>query len=97
MGKKSPLCTTGFAHGNARFHGFSPTEPVHGQNLRTPESLLYENWKGVEPSECLRTEYVFDLINRMKRYQDLELKTVRKTYDVRKSWGDIAISEKFIE
>ncbi|KAG8179134.1 hypothetical protein JTE90_012543 [Oedothorax gibbosus] len=50
--------------------GFTPAELVHGKNLRTPLTLLYEKWLDVEETEGEPvTEYVFSLINRMKRCQ----------------------------
>ncbi|GBN26224.1 Uncharacterized protein K02A2.6 [Araneus ventricosus] len=51
--------------------GFSRAELVHGKNLRTPEVLLYEHWVNPQESESSVTEYVFELINRMRRCQDL--------------------------
>ncbi|GBM51274.1 Uncharacterized protein K02A2.6 [Araneus ventricosus] len=51
--------------------GFSPAALVHGKNLRTPEVLLYEHWVNPQESESSVTEYVFELINRMRRCQDL--------------------------
>ncbi|KAG8183319.1 hypothetical protein JTE90_023968 [Oedothorax gibbosus] len=54
--------------------GFTPAELVHGKNLRTPLTLLYEKWLDVEEMEGEPvTEYVFSLINRMKRCQELAI------------------------
>ncbi|GBM46998.1 hypothetical protein AVEN_131784-1 [Araneus ventricosus] len=47
--------------------GFRPAELVHGKNLRMPEVLLYEHWVNSQESESSVTEYVFKLINRMRR------------------------------
>lgn len=65
--------------------GSFPAEVVHGRNLITLERLLYEKWKGVEPSESSLTEYVFVLINHMKRCKDLAVETTTKARDVGKS------------
>jgi hypothetical protein len=51
--------------------GFSPSELVHGKNLRTPEVLLYEKWLGENEGSSPVVEYVFKLINRLKRSQEL--------------------------
>ncbi|GFY26099.1 transposon Ty3-I Gag-Pol polyprotein [Trichonephila clavipes] len=49
--------------------GFSPAELVHGKNLRTPVMLLYEKLTEEEHVESSVVDYVFELINRMKRCQ----------------------------
>ncbi|GFT03799.1 retrovirus-related Pol polyprotein from transposon 17.6 [Trichonephila clavipes] len=49
--------------------GFSPAELVHGKNLRTPGMLLYEKLTEEEHVESSVVDYVFELINRMKRCQ----------------------------
>ncbi|GFV67768.1 retrovirus-related Pol polyprotein from transposon 412 [Trichonephila clavipes] len=51
--------------------GFSPAELVHGKNLRTPVMLLYEKLTEEELVESSVVDYVFELINRMKRCQEL--------------------------
>ncbi|KAG8184898.1 hypothetical protein JTE90_017753 [Oedothorax gibbosus] len=53
--------------------GFSPAELVFGKNLRTPETLIYEQWLEPEEDNEPVTEYVFELINRLKRCQDLAI------------------------
>ncbi|GFV98140.1 retrovirus-related Pol polyprotein from transposon 412 [Trichonephila clavipes] len=47
--------------------GFSPAELGHGKNLRTPVMLLYEKLTEEEPVESSVVDYVFELINIMKR------------------------------
>ncbi|GBN63108.1 hypothetical protein AVEN_138105-1 [Araneus ventricosus] len=47
--------------------GFSPGEHVHVKNLITPEVLLYEHCVKPQEEDSTVTEYVFDLINRMRR------------------------------
>ncbi|GFU95210.1 retrovirus-related Pol polyprotein from transposon 412 [Trichonephila clavipes] len=47
--------------------GFSPAELVHGKTLWTPVKLLYEKLTKEEPVESSVVDYVFELINRMKR------------------------------
>ncbi|GFY31564.1 retrovirus-related Pol polyprotein from transposon 412 [Trichonephila clavipes] len=51
---------------------FTPAELVHGGNLRTPVMLLYEKLTE-EPVESSVVDYVFELINRMKRCQELAI------------------------
>ncbi|GFS56317.1 retrovirus-related Pol polyprotein from transposon 17.6 [Trichonephila clavipes] len=65
--------------------GYTPSELVYGKNLRTPETLVMEHW--MEPEEGdLVTEYMFKLINRLKRCQEVainkmeEMQVKRKTY-----------------
>ncbi|GFW52138.1 retrovirus-related Pol polyprotein from transposon 412 [Trichonephila clavipes] len=53
--------------------GFSPAELVHGKNLRTPVMLLYEKLTEEEHVESNVGDYVFELINRMKRCEELAI------------------------
>ncbi|GFY46001.1 retrovirus-related Pol polyprotein from transposon 412 [Trichonephila inaurata madagascariensis] len=53
--------------------GFSPAELVHGKNLRTSVMLLYEKLTEEVPVESSVVDYVFELINRMKRCQELTI------------------------
>ncbi|GBL83952.1 Retrovirus-related Pol polyprotein from transposon 17.6 [Araneus ventricosus] len=68
--------------------GFSPVELVHGRNLRTPVTLLYENWLQPEEEQTPVTEYVFTLLNRLKRFQDLAVKEMEKSQQRNKTWYD---------
>ncbi|GFS33108.1 retrovirus-related Pol polyprotein from transposon 412 [Trichonephila inaurata madagascariensis] len=52
---------------------FSPAELVHGKNLRTPGMLLYEKLTEEEPVESSVVDYIFELINKMKRCQELAI------------------------
>ncbi|GFS82324.1 retrovirus-related Pol polyprotein from transposon 17.6 [Trichonephila clavipes] len=71
--------------------GYTPSELVYGKNLQTPETLVMEHW--MEPGEegDLVTEYMFKLINRLKRCQEVainkmeEMQVKRKTWDIGKS------------
>ncbi|GBN31286.1 hypothetical protein AVEN_219705-1 [Araneus ventricosus] len=56
--------------------GFSPAELFHGKNLRTPVMLLYEKLTEEDPVENCVVEYVFELINRMKKCQGLSVKNM---------------------
>jgi hypothetical protein len=66
--------------------GFSPSELVYGRSLRVPETLIYEKWCKIPEQENVVTEYVYDLMNRLKDCQQLageletDLKTKRKGY-----------------
>ncbi|GBN80981.1 hypothetical protein AVEN_107673-1 [Araneus ventricosus] len=53
--------------------GFTPSELVYGLNLRTPVTVLYEQWMNVEDEGNNVVEYVFQLINRFKRCKELAL------------------------
>ncbi|KAF8768490.1 Retrovirus-related Pol polyprotein like [Argiope bruennichi] len=68
--------------------GFSPAELVHGKNLRTPEVLLYEHWVAPKENETAVAKYMYDLINRMRRCQDIAVTRMLETRDKRKLWYD---------
>ncbi|GBL98926.1 Retrovirus-related Pol polyprotein from transposon 412 [Araneus ventricosus] len=77
--------------------GFTPSELVYGRNLGTPVTLLYEQCINPEDEENV-VEYVFQLINRLKRCKELaldktlEMQTKRKVCYDRK-----AIKREFSE
>ncbi|GFU72764.1 retrovirus-related Pol polyprotein from transposon 297 [Trichonephila clavipes] len=66
--------------------GFTPAELVHGKNLRTPITLLYENWIGTTEEVTPVVEYVFQLINRLKSCQELVIEKMEETKIKRKAW-----------
>lgn len=68
--------------------GFSPSELVMGKNLRTPQTLVFENWLGEEGSETTVVEYVLNLLNRLKRCQDLALEKMQECQVKQKLWYD---------
>ncbi|GFS80802.1 retrovirus-related Pol polyprotein from transposon 412 [Trichonephila clavipes] len=68
--------------------GFTPAELVHGKNLRTPITLLYENWMGTTEEVTPVVEYVFQLINRLKSCQELAIEKMEKTKIKRMAWYD---------
>ncbi|GBO42622.1 hypothetical protein AVEN_190402-1 [Araneus ventricosus] len=53
--------------------GFTPSELVYGRSLRTPVTLLYEQWMNPEDEGINVVEYVFQLINELKRCKELTL------------------------
>ncbi|KAG8187741.1 hypothetical protein JTE90_015611 [Oedothorax gibbosus] len=76
--------------------GFSPAELVHGKNLRTPETLIFEQWVEPPEGECAVTEYVFELINRMKQCQELASARAAEVRDKRKVYYDRgSVNRKF--
>ncbi|GBM66782.1 hypothetical protein AVEN_74326-1 [Araneus ventricosus] len=79
------LRTITFLHDST---GFCPAELVHGKNLRTLEVLLYEHWVKPQEEDSTVTKYVFDLINRMRRCQELAVTTMIEVRDKRKVWYD---------
>ncbi|GFX12443.1 retrovirus-related Pol polyprotein from transposon 17.6 [Trichonephila clavipes] len=68
--------------------GFSPAELLYGNNLRTPVTLLYES--RLDPEEKVETvvEYVFELINRLKKCRDLATVKMEEVRERRKKWYD---------
>ncbi|GFY33589.1 retrovirus-related Pol polyprotein from transposon 412 [Trichonephila clavipes] len=68
--------------------GFSPAELVHGKNLRTPVMLLYEKLTEEEHVESSVVDYVFELINRMKRCQELAILHMENAKQKQKLWYD---------
>ncbi|GFS78687.1 retrovirus-related Pol polyprotein from transposon 412 [Trichonephila clavipes] len=68
--------------------GFSPAELVHGKNLTTPVMLLYEKLTEEEHVKSSVVDYVFELINRMKRCQELAILHMEDAKQKRKLWYD---------
>ncbi|GFS82270.1 retrovirus-related Pol polyprotein from transposon 17.6 [Trichonephila clavipes] len=68
--------------------GYTPSELVYGKNLQTPETLVMEHW--MEPGEegDLVTEYMFKLINRLKRCQEVAINKMEEMQVKRKTWYD---------
>ncbi|GBM25914.1 hypothetical protein AVEN_94359-1 [Araneus ventricosus] len=78
--------------------GFSPSELVFGKNLRTPQTLLYEKYFEPEEDEIPVTEYVFQLINRLKLCQEVAVKQMEELQIKRKKWYDKnAVKREFKE
>ncbi|GFV03569.1 retrovirus-related Pol polyprotein from transposon 412 [Trichonephila clavipes] len=68
--------------------GFSPAEVVHEKNLRSPVMLLYEKLTEEEHVESSVVDYVFELINRMKRCQELAILHMEDAKQKQKLWHD---------
>ncbi|GFY18262.1 retrovirus-related Pol polyprotein from transposon 412 [Trichonephila clavipes] len=68
--------------------GFSPAELVHGKNLRTPVMLLYEKLTEEGSVESSVVDYVFELINRMKRCQEFAILHMEDAKQKQKLWYD---------
>jgi hypothetical protein len=78
--------------------GFSPSELVHGLNLRTPEALLYEQWANPNPEKDIVTEYVLELINRLRKCQQLASQNEGEEKSKRKGYYDKgAVNRNFKE
>ncbi|GFX32897.1 retrovirus-related Pol polyprotein from transposon 412 [Trichonephila clavipes] len=76
--------------------GFSPAELVHRKNLRTPVMLLYEKLTEEENVESSVVDYVFELINRMKRCQELAILHMEDAKQKQKLWYDLrTVKRKF--
>ncbi|GFX51213.1 retrovirus-related Pol polyprotein from transposon 412 [Trichonephila clavipes] len=68
--------------------GYTPSELVYGKNLRTPETLVMEHWMEPEEEGDLVTEYMFKIINRLKRYQEIAINKMEEMQVKRKTWYD---------
>ncbi|GBN30002.1 hypothetical protein AVEN_266529-1 [Araneus ventricosus] len=78
--------------------GSLPPELVFGKNHRIPETLLYEKWFEPGEDESPVTEYVFQLINRLKRCQEVAVKQMEELQIKRKKWYDKnAVKREFKE
>ncbi|GFY32084.1 retrovirus-related Pol polyprotein from transposon 297 [Trichonephila clavipes] len=68
--------------------GYTPSELVYGKNLRTPETLVMEHWMEPKEEGDLVTEYMFKLINRLKRCQEVAINKMEEMQVERKTWCD---------
>jgi hypothetical protein len=68
--------------------GFSPAELIHGKNLRTPETLLFEQWAREPIDNDVVNDYVFNLLNRLQRCQQLATETETNKKIKRKTYYD---------
>ncbi|GFW68720.1 retrovirus-related Pol polyprotein from transposon 17.6 [Trichonephila clavipes] len=76
--------------------GYTPSELVYGKNLRAPETLVMEHWMEPEEEGDLVTEYMFKLINRLKRCQEVAINKMKEMQVKRKTWYDKnAVKRKF--
>ncbi|GFY14912.1 retrovirus-related Pol polyprotein from transposon 17.6 [Trichonephila clavipes] len=84
-----------FAHEST---GFSPTELVMGKNLRTPQTLVYEEWMEEGNTSQSAVEYILQLNNKLKRCQDIAITRMKECQLKRKTWYDRdAVEQKFVE
>lgn len=74
--------------------GFSPAELVHGRNLRTPMMLLYENLTEPNEEENSVVSYVFELLNRMKKCQELAVENMQTAKEKQKLWYDLKAEKR---
>ncbi|GFU58858.1 retrovirus-related Pol polyprotein from transposon 297 [Trichonephila clavipes] len=58
------------------------------ENLQTPETLVMEHWMEPEKECDLVTEYMFKLINRLKRCQEVAINKMEEMQVKRKTWYD---------
>ncbi|GFX02166.1 hypothetical protein TNCV_1750511 [Trichonephila clavipes] len=78
--------------------GFSPTELVMGKNLRTPQTVVYEEWMEEGNTSQSVVEYILQLNNRLKRCQDNAITRMKECQLKRKTWYDRdAVEWKFVE
>ncbi|GFV28748.1 CCHC-type domain-containing protein [Trichonephila clavipes] len=68
--------------------GYTPSELVYGKNLRNPETLAMEHWMEPEEEGDLVTEYMFKLINRLKRCQEVAINKMEEMQVKRKTWPE---------
>ncbi|GFV81246.1 retrovirus-related Pol polyprotein from transposon 17.6 [Trichonephila clavipes] len=57
------------------------------KNLRTPETLVMEHWMKPEEESDLFTEYMFKLINRLRRCQEVAINKMEEMQIKRKTWS----------
>ncbi|GFY25570.1 retrovirus-related Pol polyprotein from transposon 17.6 [Trichonephila clavipes] len=69
--------------------GYTPSELVYGKNLRTPVTLVMKHWMEPEEESDIFTEYMFNLINRFKRCQEVAKNKMEEMQVKRKTWYDI--------
>ncbi|GFX04601.1 retrovirus-related Pol polyprotein from transposon 17.6 [Trichonephila clavipes] len=67
---------------------YTPSELVYGKNLRTPETLVMEHWMEPEEEGDLVTEFMFKLVNRLKRCQEVAINKMEEMQVKRKTWYD---------
>ncbi|KFM75587.1 Retrovirus-related Pol polyprotein from transposon 412, partial [Stegodyphus mimosarum] len=77
---------------------FSSSELFHGRNLRTPIMLLYVKLSGKEEEENTVVDYIFELMNRMRKCQELAVQHMEEAKGKQKLWYDRkAVERKFQE
>ncbi|GFX42987.1 retrovirus-related Pol polyprotein from transposon 297 [Trichonephila clavipes] len=73
-------------------------ELVMGKNLRTPQTLIYEEWMEEGNTSQSVVEYILQLSNRLKRCQDIAITRMKECQLKRKTWYDRdAVERKFVE
>ncbi|GFX37002.1 retrovirus-related Pol polyprotein from transposon 297 [Trichonephila clavipes] len=69
-----------------------------GKNLRTPQTLVYEEWMEEGNTSQSVVEYILQLNNRLKRCQDIAISRIKECQLKRKTWYDRDVVErKFVE
>jgi len=68
--------------------GFAPAELVHGRNLKTPVMLLYDKLTEEDQEEDCVVNYVFELMNRMEKCQELAIQNMEHAKEKQKLWYD---------
>ncbi|GFS76326.1 retrovirus-related Pol polyprotein from transposon 297 [Trichonephila clavipes] len=77
---------------------FSSTELVMGKNLRTPQTLVYEEWMEEGNTSQSIVEYILQLNNRLKSCQDIAITRMKECQLKRKTWYDRdTVERKFVE
>ncbi|GFY06820.1 hypothetical protein TNCV_482251 [Trichonephila clavipes] len=64
--------------------GYTPSELLYGKNFSTPETLVIEP----EEESDFVTEYMFKLINRLKRCQEVAINKMGEMQVMRNTWYD---------
>ncbi|GFW43859.1 CCHC-type domain-containing protein [Trichonephila clavipes] len=69
-----------------------------GKNLRTPQTLVYEEWIEEGNTSQSVVECILQLNNRLKRCQDIAITRMKECHFKRKTWYDRgAVERKFVE
>ncbi|GFS76321.1 retrovirus-related Pol polyprotein from transposon 297 [Trichonephila clavipes] len=78
--------------------GFNSTKMVMGKNLRSPQTLVYEEWMEEGNTNRSIVEYILQLNNRLQRCQDIAITRMKECQLKRKTWYDRdAVERKFEE
>ncbi|GFT96611.1 retrovirus-related Pol polyprotein from transposon 17.6 [Trichonephila clavipes] len=69
-----------------------------GKNLRTPQTLVYEEWMEEGDTSQSVVEYILQLNNRLKRCQDIAITRMKECLLKWKTWYDRdAVERKFVD
>ena len=79
--------------------GFTPSELIFGKNLRTPETLIYEQLIGESssPKDISVIEYIFNLHQRLAKCQEIAVENAESARAKRKLWYDKHTTKRILK